>query len=72
MTAGAAGTDASVAYVCLWAAVTCRVRTLACEAGVRPQFSLRRNGTLRTRREGDVKLPDIIPAQYDLSLAMAI
>ncbi len=57
--------DPVVAYLCAWTAVERVVGVLAWRAGVRPQFSLRKNGTLRTRKEQGYKLPDLLPARED-------
>lgn len=62
---GAGEPDATVAYLCAWVAVDRLVMLLSRRAGVRPQFSLRRNGTLRTHIEGGYKLPELMPARED-------
>ncbi|MBN1247415.1 MAG: hypothetical protein JXC32_07135 [Anaerolineae bacterium] len=57
--------DAVVAYLCAWVAVSRLVTVIAWRSGVRPQFSLRQNGTLRTRKEGGYKVPELTPARED-------
>ena len=48
-------------YMCYWIAFTSLAWRLARETGLNPTFGLRQNGTLRTRKEGDLKLAEIYP-----------
>jgi hypothetical protein len=64
--------DPVVAYLCAWTAAETLIRALAWETGVRPQFSLRKNGTLRTHKVGDLKMPDLIPSRADHRLRAAL
>ncbi|MBN2389710.1 MAG: hypothetical protein JXR84_03230 [Anaerolineae bacterium] len=49
------------AYLCYWAAFTNIYAALAAQQGVRPHFGLHKNGTLRTRRVGTLKMAEIDP-----------
>ena len=49
------------AYLCYWAAFTNIYAALATQQGARPHFGLRKNGTLRTRRVGTLKMAEIDP-----------
>lgn len=64
--------DVVVAYLCAWTAAETLIRSLSRIEGVRPQFSLRPNGTLRTHKVGDVKMPDLIPPRPDHQLRAAL
>jgi hypothetical protein len=64
--------DPEVAYLCVWAAITRLVTAISRHDGVRPQFSLRRNGTLRVRKVGGIKLPEVMPAREDHQWRAAI
>ncbi len=57
------GEDPVAAYLCAWAAFDHAVGVLAARAGVRAQFGLRKNGTLRTHTVGGAKMPEVsLPA----------
>jgi hypothetical protein len=49
------------AYLCYWVAFTNIYATLALQQGARPNFGLHKNGTLRTRRVGTLKMAEIDP-----------
>jgi len=49
------------AYLCYWLAFTSLVSDLATQAGVRPHFGLNKNGTLRTKRVGTLKMAEVYP-----------
>jgi len=61
-----------VAYLCAWAAAEVLISSLAREAGVRPTFSLRQNGTLRTRRVDGLKVPHVVPPREDHLMRTAL
>jgi hypothetical protein len=64
--------DPVVAYLCAWTAAQTLITSWSWQEGVRPQFSLRRNGTLRTHKVGDLKMPDVIPPRADHQLRAAL
>jgi hypothetical protein len=49
------------AYLCYWAAFTNIYAILAAQQGARPHFGLHKNGTLRTRRVGTLKMAEVDP-----------
>lgn len=49
------------AYLCYWAAFTNIYASIAAQQGARPHFGLHKNGTLRTRRVGTLKMAEIDP-----------
>lgn len=53
------------AYLCYWTAFTNIYAGIAAQQGVRPHFGLRKNGTLRTRRVGTLKMAEIDPPSED-------
>lgn len=49
------------AYLCYWTAFMNIAGSLAAQAGTRPHFGLNKNGTLRTRRVGTLKMAEVYP-----------
>jgi hypothetical protein len=47
------------AYLCYWMAWTNLYKSLAKQAGLHPHFGLRKNGTLRIKRNGDIKMAEV-------------
>lgn len=60
--------DPVVAYMIAGTALEGIVRVLAAREGVRGQFSLRQNGTLRLRKVGEVKMPEVYPPRPEHQL----
>jgi hypothetical protein len=53
-------------FVCYWTAFRNVCSVLAAHSGLRPSFSLRRNGTMRTRRVGQAKIVEVnVPPQEE-------
>ncbi len=69
---GVSGEDSVAAYLCAWAAFDHAVGALAGRAGVKAQFGLRKNGTLRTHAVGDAKMPETIPPRPEQERAAAL
>jgi hypothetical protein len=53
--------DPRQGYICYWMAFNVIYTALAAASGLRPEFSLRRNGTRVTRRVGAVKVTQVHP-----------
>jgi len=66
------GSDPAVAYLCVWTAAEVLISSLAWEAGVRPSFSLRQNGTLRTQKVDGLKVPQVVPPPEDHLMRTAL
>lgn len=64
--------DPVAAYLCVWTALDHVIHGLAVAQGVRPQFSLRKNGTRRTRKVGNVKLPEVYPPREERLMGAAL
>lgn len=64
--------DPVAAYLCAWAAFDHVVGTLSVRAGVKAQFALRKNGTLRTHAVGDAKMPETLLPRPEHERAAAL
>lgn len=60
------------AYLCTWTAFESITRLMARQSGVKPQFSLRKNGTLRLMEMGDIKMPKVTAPNRELILTAAL
>jgi hypothetical protein len=49
------------AYLCSWTAFDSLVRLIARQSGVKPQFNLRKNGTLKMQDVGGLRMPNVKP-----------
>lgn len=60
------------AYLCYWIAWTNIYKALSKQAGLRPHFGLRKNGTLRIKRDGDLKMAEVYAPTEDSQLNKAL
>ncbi len=60
------------AYLCTWIALDNLIRVVARHSGIKPQFRLRKNGTLQMMEVGDIKMPDVHAPKRDHMLAAVI
>jgi hypothetical protein len=49
------------AYLCSWTAFDSIIRLIARQSGVKPQFNLRKNGTLKMKDVGGLRMPNVTP-----------
>jgi hypothetical protein len=55
------------AYLCSWTALDSLVRLIARQSGLKPQFNLRKNGTLKMRDVGGLRMPKVTaPSTKDI------
>ncbi|MGC9467688.1 MAG: hypothetical protein ACP5HS_03790 [Anaerolineae bacterium] len=64
--------DPIVAYLCAWTAFNNLVHVAGRRAGVRPQFALRKNGTLQVRKADGRKMPVVTPPRNEHLLSAAL
>lgn len=64
--------EPEVAYLLAWTAFEHVVKRAARQAGVRPQFGLRKNGTVQTQKVGDLKMPAVTPPRFEHEVAAAL
>lgn len=60
------------AYLCSWTALDSIIRLVSRQSGVKPQFILRKNGTMKLIEVGDVKMPKINSPDKVLMLETAV
>lgn len=59
------------AYLCYWLAFTNIYAVLGAQAGVKPHFGLRKNGTLKTQQVDGIKMAEVFPPTESALLAKA-
>jgi len=65
-------TEPVAAYLVVWTALSHVAKVVATRAGVRARFALRQNGTLRVRKVGALKMPEVIRPREEHLLSAAL
>jgi hypothetical protein len=60
------------AYLCSWTAFECIARKIARASGIKPQYVLRKNGTLKVTEVGGVRMPKVKPPDSELIRSTAL